>query len=259
MRHRVMIPASLGRVALILAAVALALAGRAGAQVEPVEPVEGFLTPPTGADSGVFRDCVTALPVASGDEVVDLGCSVVDSTFLGRTGGSDSWMITYRRGATIDYPEFVDTLSIDELALVLDASGGTGFEIIWHIARDRTYELLQDVQAVERDGGLLVSYDICLNGTGGCMQEFLLGTDAWVAVTQSYLEGLAASVPGGWTLHKGRRIDLRTLRGVQPISRPEDPNCCPSGTIRFEVSLVRGDLRLVGAAVETAGSHPAEP
>jgi hypothetical protein len=44
-------------------------------------------------------------------------------------------------------------------------------------------------------------------------------------------------------LHKGRRIDLSTLRFEQPISRPEDANCCPSarliGALRLEGQRLR--------------------
>ena len=104
-----------------------------------------------------------------------------------------------------------------------------------------------------------MSYLVCVNGTGGCAQHFLLGQGDWAVVTQSYLEDLARLVPEGWRLHKGRMIDLQSLEGVQPLAAPLDANCCPSGMMTFRVTLRGRDLRLVDAEVRTPSHSPVGP
>ena len=227
--------------------------GTCGAQVSAqTVPAEGRGGIPIfGLTTGreVFRDCVTDLDVSPDVPVVDLGCSVAESVPLGAASGAAAWMLRYRRVATQDYEEFIDTLSIDEFVLVRQLATGR-FEAIWRLSRDRTYEFLEDVRFAAKDRGTLVSYLICLNGTGGCEQRFLYGgPGGWTEVDQSFRDALLVYVPEGWSIHKGRRIDVTTLRGVQPIVLPTDANCCPSGAIAFTVELWDRDLRLVSATI----------
>ena len=120
---------------------------------------------------------------------------------------------------------------------------------LWHLTRIQAYEFLERVESVESNGGTPVSYLTCLNGTGGCTQHFLFGQGTWEVVAQPYLRVLEELLPQDWSLHKGRLIDLDTLRGTQPITRPGDANCCPSGMIEFVVELSDGALHLVSATV----------
>lgn len=217
--------------------------------MSPYEAGDGFLSGISAPAARIFHACLTDLDIDHVGEVVDVGCSVVDSTRVPSSPTRPTWMLTYRRRATLAFDAFVDTLTIGELVLVEADLTAASAEPVWHVARDQAHELLAGIETADLATGVLVSYLACLNGTGGCAQHFLLGQQVWHVVGQPYLEALQALLPDGWSLHKGRVIDLATLTGEQPIAAPGDPNCCPSGAIDFSVELRGTALQLVGATV----------
>jgi len=104
----------------------------------------------------------------------------------------------------------------------------------------------------------------CIRGTGGCVEEVLVrGIGGWSDVELAFLDELGEHLPDGYSLHKGRRIDLTTLAFEQPIAGPDDPNCCPSASLVGTVLLDGVTLRLVEARLEPRGIHdglaPLEP
>lgn len=219
----------------------------ADAQVHPFEPEDGFAESPAAVED-VFAQCGTELPIRHRGEVLDLGCSVVNSTSLGSVSARRAWMVQYRRTGVLASELRHDTLDIDELVLVQE-SNDVGFQVVWRLAKDRLYEFLGQVRSAPNEDAVLVGYNVCLNGTGGCFEHFLLGAAAWTTVSQVFLEDLAEFVPDGWSIHKGRSLDLESLEGTQPIARPGDANCCPSGMMSFSVQLVGRELRLTHAEV----------
>ena len=222
----------------------------ATAQVLPGEPADGFLEPPSVA-TAVFSECATPLQVEVLAQVVDLGCSVIDSTRI-EEAVPTAWMLRYERRATIDYDDFVDSLVIDEFVLVQRRADA--FHVVWHLPQITTYTFLRELTVARHHDAVLVSYFICLNGTGGCAQQFLVANPRWSVVDQPYLEGLVARLPAEGSLHKGRRIDVATLQGVQPVAMPGDANCCPSARMTFAVELDGSELRLTRATMIPSGA-----
>jgi hypothetical protein len=64
--------------------------------------------------------------------------------------------------------------------------------------------------------------------------------------------------PEGWSLHKGRELDLSSLTGIQPLLGPDDANCCPAGSIGFSVSLQGRAFVLEDASVDVPEPEPAD-
>jgi hypothetical protein len=92
----------------------------------------------------------------------------------------------------------------------------------------------------------------CVNGTGGCGQEFLQQHQdgRWFGVRQVWLDQL----PQGFAdrIRHGVRIDPRTLRGEAGFYGDHDANCCPSQRLIVDLA-VRGDslvLRRYAVAAE---------
>jgi hypothetical protein len=101
-------------------------------------------------------------------------------------------------------------------------------------------------------GGTLLSVMQCVNGTGGCSQEFLLRPPdgRWFPVWQAWLDQLPPGFEG--RLRHGVRIDPKTLRGEAGFYGDRDPNCCPSQNLIVHLT-VRGDsLVLLRHAVRPA-------
>lgn len=167
---------------------------------------------------------------------------------------ADAWwwtMARYRRRAVERYDGTVDTVDFDEVVLFgVDRDREMAIPV-WHLIRDRSIEFIAGFRWSRKRSGLLLAVDICVNGTGGCHEEWLTeyAGDHWAVVEQSYLSELARRAPEGFALHWGRRMDLETMTGEQPIARASDANCCPSGLMRFSVWLDGRRLKLITAEV----------
>src|SRR5579864_9449998 len=119
---------------------------------------------------------------------------------------------------------------------------------VWH-ARFETgayaaWRSITPELAVTAYGGTLLSVMSCLNGTGGCGQEFLQRTreGRWSGVNQVWLDQLPAGFSG--RIRHGVRIDPVTLRGVAGFYGDHDPNCCPSERLEVDLALDGGALVL---------------
>src|SRR5260370_40268380 len=77
----------------------------------------------------------------------------------------------------------------------------------------------------------------CVNGTGGCGQEFLQSTveGRWSGVNQVWLGQLPAGFAGRM-LH-GVRIDPTTLRGGAGFYGDPGSNCCPSERLEVDPAV----------------------
>ncbi len=235
------------------------LVSTAGAQVDPNDPREGFLSLVSAPWDRVDTDCLTEMQIQTTVRVHGVECAVVDRQEMGRAQGWEWHVVRYLRHAIVAYDEFDDSLSIDELVLLARRPGADTASLRWHIRSVREFNFLMDPLWVDTDDGVFLELSICLNGTGGCREEYMrLVNGRWSVLEQDFLDALRARVPEGYRMHHGRRLDLKTMRGVQWISKPEDPNCCPSGRLDFRVRLEGGRLRLLEATAVLPTEHHGE-
>ena len=135
------------------------------------------------------------------------------------------------------------TASADSLIPVWHGRFETGNYAIW---RSITPEL------APARGGTLLSVMQCVNGTGGCSQDFLLRhpDGRWFPIWQAWLDQLPRGFKG--RIRHGVRIEPRTLRGEAGFYGDRDPNCCPSRNLIVHLT-VRGDsLVLLRQVVQPA-------
>jgi hypothetical protein len=183
-----------------------------------------------------------------GDSLLASQCVVAGYVTLG-AGDNAQWaaatyrhVMVYSHDSAGDNPDATqDTLMWDDVVLYATQGGGGGtLRPIWHDAYDRaeTWEL--HVAGAPQAGGYLVSLMYCVNGTGGCHQDFMLRHHGvWVDVHETYLNDLPKPVREG--LWHDLHIDTRTLHADGPIYRPTDANCCPSGGVLAVDLALRGD------------------
>jgi hypothetical protein len=157
-------------------------------------------------------------------------------------------VVRYLRELIVQDTAWADTLPLDELLLAGHAPGAAEAEVVLRWTSDRRELFLDTIVAVPTPPGMLMEVTACLNGTGGCAQDyFRLAAGRWRKVTEAYVTDLHARLPADHSLHKGRQFDLATLRGVWPVAAPGDPDCCPSFEIAFRVWLDGDTLRLAEA------------
>ncbi len=213
-----------------------------GAQTSNVREFTGhLLTRPPVAMASARRGCLelgddTYTP---GDHQIG-GCTDLGFTSLGVAGGARWYSsLASRRLLLVDPPKnAADTVVESELVL-FRAIGDTLLSPVWHYRFEPA--LLRSVtpEVVAAGGGVLVSVDECVNGTGGCGQSFFTYRGGrWRVVRLSFLDSLEHRFPGA--INHGSHVDPRTLRASAAVYSDTDANCCPSRVAEMRLRL-RGD------------------
>lgn len=183
-----------------------------------------------------------------GDSLVRISCEVVRYRALA-TGSKSGWSVAEYRWVSWFTAEDAtrglsarDTVGEDEIVLLAAAESGR-VRPVWH-ERFETgkHALWRSVtpELAKFGANILLSIQHCVNGTGGCSQDFLRRSPKgqWTSVRQVWLDQLPHDL--AVRIEHGMRIDVRDLHGEGGLYRARDPNCCPSELLRVELRL-RGD------------------
>jgi hypothetical protein len=184
-----------------------------------------------------------------GDSLISAQCEViayesVDTAAKNRwTAARYRWTSVFNAENPDRGPAAQDRVTEEEVVL-LEASQPGQVRPVWHERFESDeYGAWRSVTpeiGATRQGTVLFSVMTCLNGTGGCGQEFLQRhpDGRWWPVRLDWFDQL----PKGFAqriLH-GVRIDPRTLRAEAGFYSDHDPNCCPSQRLVVHLGL-RGD------------------
>lgn len=173
-------------------------------------------------------------------------CEPAESGELERAGDRRFFWARYSHTTVLpdnaDAP--ADTLREEEVVLFSAPLEGGRLTAEWHARYDLDYWTgIHLASAPTEDDGALVSVLACVNGTGGCRQQFLLrGRGGWNAVRQAWAEQLPDSAGGEFW--KGSFINPATLQGEASLYAEDDANCCPSRILYVRVRLRDGALVL---------------
>jgi len=221
------------------------------------EAMLGILSSQANVDSArAQKECIV-LPVQPandrlqgphGDSLVSANCEVTAYQVLRRP--LTRWIIAHYRWTSqftaedqTRGPDARDTVTEEE-AVLFEAPAPGRVRPVWH-DRIETGEFgvwrsITPEVAATSQGTTLLSVVTCVNGTGGCSQEFLQrhADGRWYGVRQVWLDQLPRGSIGR-TRH-GIRIDSQSLRGEASFYGEGDANCCPSQRLLVNLSL-RGD------------------
>jgi hypothetical protein len=91
----------------------------------------------------------------------------------------------------------------------------------------------------------------CLNGTGGCGQEFFAWRkNALVPLATNYRDAFNRKLPRGMTTYKSPDLDLKTMTIRGGGWRDgKDSNCCPSIIMKCKVSLIGDKAQLAACRI----------
>jgi hypothetical protein len=189
-----------------------------------------------------------------GDLLINTHCEVVPDQPLdgllpaGWTTSRYRWTSVFSGEDTTRGPDAQDAVTEEEVVLFEPSAPGH-IRAVWHARYDTgPYAIWRSVTpevAQTSEGGTLLSVMSCVNGTGGCGQEFLQRSPdgRWLPVWQDWLDQLPQGFLG--QIRHGVRIDPRTLQGEAGFYGDLDPNCCPSQRLVFQLEL-RGDSLVLG-------------
>jgi len=172
--------------------------------------------------------------------VLDETCTIAETRELGVFGMSQYLLLRTQQAVTFDEGDGnTYTCKADEAALI-EMPGKGQARLAWHSATEREYLFISDVKLFHSASGeevLAVLY--CLNGTGGCVQSPLIWTgNKWEKLERDgSWDPVYEKLPEGYRRHKSPPIDFSHLTWEEHLAGPEDPNCCPSGKIDFQLAI----------------------
>jgi hypothetical protein len=227
------------------------------ATAQQLQTVELVRTPIVVSDSAARREC-SAVPHR--DPYVEPPrahiCRVVSFDTLSSAAGM-RWSYAVQRHTSVY--EFADSAgapsrdTVVEIETVLYSAqrGKRGLSAVLHGREEEAVIRSITPAMTDRSGAALVSIQFCVNGTGGCWQEFLRYDTAggWhrIADPLSVIQTRVRATFHGDSTHEVRppNIDVRTLRGTAGVSASGDGNCCPSHRAEFQLALEGDRFRIV--------------
>ena len=122
---------------------------------------------------------------------------------------------------------------------------GTVVTPLFALQEDETYSFLRPLTFHKVGGRSLVEILICLNGTGGCGQDFLSWrSDNLHALKNETRAQIDKWLAPGYSTLKAPQIDIDSLSGQSGGWLKTDPNCCPSRTVEFSIALLPNEIRV---------------
>jgi hypothetical protein len=187
-----------------------------------------------------------------GDSLVATRCEVGRYRALGtrpKSGWSSveyRWLSSFTAEDTTRGPLARDTVAENEVVLFASIAPGL-VRPVWHERFDSgKYATWRSVTPEIANIGtsILLGVRHCVNGTGGCTQDFLRRSSRgqWTSVRQVWLDQLPRILRQ--RIQHGVDVDVRTLRGKGGLYGSRDPNCCPSEMLRVVLGLSGDSLVL---------------
>jgi hypothetical protein len=232
------------------------------AQNGAVDAIAGVLTQQRSISAARVRERCIDFPTdftddvlgPHGDTLVSADCKVVVYEPLGQTRWSRARYVRTlvftaedrTRGA-----DARDTVTLEE-AILLERAADEALTPVWHLRFETgAYGVWRSITpdvALTSNGTMLLSIMACVNGTGGCRQEFLHrhADSQWFPVTQTWLDELPRDFVS--RIRHGFHIEPQTLRGEAGFYGDDDPNCCPAQMLEVDLQLRGDSLVLRGPA-----------
>ena len=230
------------------------------------EAMLGILSSQANVDSArAQKECIV-LPVQPandrlqgphGDSLVSTHCEVAAYQVLGRP--LTRWIIAHYRWTSQFTaedqkrgPDARNTVTEEE-AVLFEAPAPGRVRPVWHerieTGEHGVWRSITPEVAPTSQGTTLLSVMTCVNGTGGCGQEFLQRhvDGRWYGVRQEWLDKLPRGFIG--RIRHGIRIDPQSLRGEAGFYGEGDANCCPSQSLLVDLSLRGESLVLLRQSV----------
>ncbi len=239
---------------------ALGVAPVLAAVVAPPVPIS--LDDARGACPAVIASSAAAYEIQGphGDTRLEQRCAVAEYRDLGRAGNAAYAYGRYRVTSVFTAedsargPEARDTVP-EEVVVLFRRGGAAGqYMAVWQIRYEvgpygALRSITPQVADAPRAAAVLLRVEECLNGTGGCGQDFLhFRHGAWAAVEEVWWGQLPADIRSR-ILH-GVQVDARTLHAEGGLYRQGDPNCCPSDLLTAQLRLVGDSLVLQSHQVQ---------
>jgi hypothetical protein len=216
--------------------------------------VQFLRTPIVVSDSVARREC-TKIPRRELylDPPVSHHCRIVSYDTLSAANGRRWSYAVQRHTSVYNFADSgpaakLDTIVEIETVLLRERDPRSLVAVLHAREEEWLIRSITPVIAIRSATEGLLSMEFCLNGTGGCRQDYWrYDAKGWYRLdtpVEAIRERVLRAFPGD-SSHRLREphIDVRTLRGTAPISADGDANCCSSYEAEFRLALDRGTSR----------------
>ena len=141
-----------------------------------------------------------------------------------------------------------------EEVLITETTGEEGsVQPVFADASEEDFASVTGAELVDHPKGPFLTVHYCANGTGGCTQLAFIRRDGkWQELQKDITwNAVYKQLPGRYVPHKSPYIDFKTLTWEQHLVTDNDPNCCPSGRILFDLDVIDSKLSVKNFKIET--------
>ena len=194
-----------------------------------------------------FNRCIDKSAPPSWKHLPHKSCTVEWSK-LGSRGKAVLYRARYRwpsdEGIVYPSPDPPHYFAVTEV-LFEGVEKGAVVTPLFALQEDETYNYLRPLTFHKVGGRRLIEVLICLNGTGGCGQDFLSWRSGKLRAlkneTRAQIDGWLAP---GYSTSKAPQIDIDLLSGRAGGWLETDPNCCPSRNVEFSLALLPDEIKV---------------
>ena len=116
---------------------------------------------------------------------------------------------------------------------------------IFSTTTDETVEFLEPLRFHQVNNISIIEIPTCLNGTGGCGQEFLSWKPGDLRKMSARIrQDIDKWLPAGYETWKGPSLNIDKLAGFSGAWRNGDGNCCPSKFVNFQLSITPDEIKI---------------
>jgi len=124
--------------------------------------------------------------------------------------------------------------------------GGTDRDLIlWRDSSQEDEAGLTDIRAYKLGKRMILEFEYFTGGTAGFYEEYydFLGGNIQ-PITESFIEEARPLIPKEFSIRRVQ-VDLNKMTGCIFLARKSDANCCPSGQLIMQLSLLGREIHLV--------------
>lgn len=209
-------------------------------------PLEQSSRPPV-SKSVAFKRCIDLTEPPSWKHTPHHSCTV-EWSVLGSSGKAVLYRARYQwpsdEGAAAPYGVRSQYFVVTEV-LFRGADKGTVVTPLFALQEDETYNFLHPLALHKAGGRKLIEIVICLNGTGGCGQDFLsLRSGKLHALKNKIREQIDRWLPVGFSTENAPQIDIDSLTGTAGGWRSTDPHASPFRIVAFSLTLLPEEIKV---------------
>ena len=185
-------------------------------------------------------------------------CRLREERVLGQADGHEIVLLRFRHDWLFSDGMNAEGCQAEDVVIAERDPASSMMTPVFGDATDPDFAFVGDARLINHAKGPFLALNYCANGTGGCdTLAFVRRDGRWLRLEKdASWANAGASIPKGYAPHKSPAIDFERLSWEQHLATIDDPNCCPSGRMLYDLDIVNDKLSVRSFRVETGVAVP---